>query len=191
MKRRFIFFCLVLLALLLGTNGAQAVTVDYYNIGTFQTPSLHEGGVTVTGSANVNVLNLNGLGIVGGLDDNTIDGAGHESISFLFDTPAKDVTYFVNIAGNTNGDGLTGETLLTAYGTGGYLGDIAVISAGTKNVSALFGNVPISSFAVSLNTADYIRIASVGYNPVPLPGAMWLLGSGLAGLFGLRRRFKK
>jgi len=28
-------------------------------------------------------------------------------------------------------------------------------------------------------------------NPVPIPGANWLLGSGLAGLVGLRRKFKK
>ena len=28
-------------------------------------------------------------------------------------------------------------------------------------------------------------------SPVPLPGAVWLLGSGLLGLVGLRRKFKK
>jgi hypothetical protein len=28
-------------------------------------------------------------------------------------------------------------------------------------------------------------------DPVPVPGAVWLLGSGLIGLFGLRRKFKK
>ena len=38
--------------------------------------------------------------------------------------------------------------------------------------------------------------ASTGYaagpgNPVPIPAALWLLGSGLIGLVGLRRRFKK
>jgi hypothetical protein len=27
--------------------------------------------------------------------------------------------------------------------------------------------------------------------PVPIPGAVWLLGSGLIGLIGIRRRFKK
>ena len=29
------------------------------------------------------------------------------------------------------------------------------------------------------------------YNPVPIPGAIWLLGSGLIGLVGIRRKFKK
>lgn len=38
--------------------------------------------------------------------------------------------------------------------------------------------------------------ASTGYaagpgNPVPIPAAIWLLGSGLIGLVGLRRRFRK
>jgi hypothetical protein len=28
------------------------------------------------------------------------------------------------------------------------------------------------------------------YNPVPIPGAVWLLGSGLVGLAGLRRKFR-
>ena len=28
-------------------------------------------------------------------------------------------------------------------------------------------------------------------NPVPIPGAVWLLGSGLIGLIGLRRKFRK
>ena len=29
------------------------------------------------------------------------------------------------------------------------------------------------------------------FNPVPIPGAVWLLGSGLIGLAGARRKFKK
>ncbi len=33
------------------------------------------------------------------------------------------------------------------------------------------------------------RQASVA--PVPIPAAAWLLGSGLTGLFGMRRRAKK
>jgi hypothetical protein len=37
-------------------------------------------------------------------------------------------------------------------------------------------------------------IFAIGNNPnavVPIPGAVWLLGSGLIGIVGLRRRFKK
>ena len=35
-----------------------------------------------------------------------------------------------------------------------------------------------------------VKLASVNNN-VPIPGALWLLGSGLIGLFGIRRRMKK
>ena len=37
-------------------------------------------------------------------------------------------------------------------------------------------------------TIDSLGDGSVDVNPVPLPGAVWLLGSGLAGLVGLKRR---
>jgi hypothetical protein len=36
-----------------------------------------------------------------------------------------------------------------------------------------------------------IRPGDVGAPTVPVPAAFWLLGSGLIGLIGLRRRFKK
>jgi hypothetical protein len=32
---------------------------------------------------------------------------------------------------------------------------------------------------------------TINFNPVPVPAAVWLLGSGLAGLAGLRRRAQK
>ena len=31
----------------------------------------------------------------------------------------------------------------------------------------------------------------VSNNPVPIPGAVWLFGSGLIGLVGIKRKFKK
>jgi hypothetical protein len=34
-------------------------------------------------------------------------------------------------------------------------------------------------------------ITGVVSSPVPIPGAVWLLGSGLIGLAGIRRRFRK
>jgi len=34
-------------------------------------------------------------------------------------------------------------------------------------------------------------IAEIDPTPVPIPGAVWLLGSGLIGMVGIRRKFKK
>ena len=40
-------------------------------------------------------------------------------------------------------------------------------------------------------THDWTKVEIEQQNPVPIPAAIWLLGSGLIGLFGIRRRFKK
>ena len=40
------------------------------------------------------------------------------------------------------------------------------------------------------NDPGYIYMDDISVNPVPIPGAVWLLGSGLVGLAGLRRKFK-
>jgi hypothetical protein len=36
-----------------------------------------------------------------------------------------------------------------------------------------------------------VNLTNINASPVPIPAAAWLLGSGLIGLVGLRRRFKK
>jgi hypothetical protein len=59
---------------LMGTSGlAHATTASFSGLGTFTTPTLITGDVTVTGSADVSVLQFNGLGIVGGFDDTVVD----------------------------------------------------------------------------------------------------------------------
>jgi len=39
-----------------------------------------------------------------------------------------------------------------------------------------------------MNTPAYFAMDDLDYNAMPIPGAIWLLGSGLVGLFGLKRR---
>lgn len=139
------------------------VTVDYTNQGTFRTVSLAVAGVTVTGSDSVNVLNLNGLGIVGGSFNNDVDGT--ESIHFAFSAPAAAaISYHVLAAGNLNGNGVGGEAVLEAFDhTGRSLGTHAVAGAGSKSVSTLFGNTPISAFTATANV-DNFRISQLIYS---------------------------
>lgn len=42
--------------------------------------------------------------------------------------------------------------------------------------------------AYGMNTPAYFAMDNLEYNAVPVPGAVWLLGSGLVGLLGLKRR---
>ena len=46
---------------------------------------------------------------------------------------------------------------------------------------------PTNSFTTAYHVMDNVTITG---NPVPVPAAAWLLGSGLLGMLGLRRRFK-
>lgn len=139
------------------------VTVDYGNQGTFRTASLGVAGVTVTGSDSVNVLNLNGLGIVGGSFDNDVDGT--EWIHFAFSAPAAAaVSYHVLAAGNLNRDSVVGAAVLEAFDrTGRSLGTHAVDGAGPIDVSTLFGNTPISAFTATANV-DNFRIDQLTYS---------------------------
>lgn len=149
-------------------NPGQPAVVQYDALGTFQTDTLVQGGLTATGSNTVNVLNLNGLGVVGGLSDNTIDGTT-ESLKFVVDAGAAiDVSYFVQIAGTTNPDGSPlAETRVEAFDHAGVsLGTNSVASFSTVDVSAMFDSLPISVFVVTSDgVGDFFRINRVSYTP--------------------------
>ena len=140
------------------------VTVDYTNQGTSTTASLDLGGLTVTGSGTVNVLNLNGLGVVGGLFDNDVDGTEYLRFS-VNGGAAADVSYLVSAAGNLNGNGVGGEATIEAFDHAGTsIGTRVVSGVGTKDVSALFANLPIRAFIATANV-DNFRVGSAAYTP--------------------------
>lgn len=53
------------------------------------------------------------------------------------------------------------------------------------------GTFPLEGWTGDSYGGDYTINFTPATTPVPIPGAVWLLGSGLLGLVGLRRRFKK
>ena len=42
----------------------------------------------------------------------------------------------------------------------------------------------------AFNAAEFVSVGNLSVNPVPVPASVWLLGSGVAGLFRLSRRHK-
>ncbi len=146
---------------------APATPVNYTNRGTFTAGMIYDAppGVRVTGSNTINVLNLNGLGIVGGSNNNTIDG--NEFIEFEFDFPSTATQYFVPSAGNIDGDGFVGEAIVQAFDENGMsLGSMPVNGSGNKDLNAMFGaGVRILGFRVTADV-DSHRIGSVTVSPV-------------------------
>jgi hypothetical protein len=50
-------------------------------------------------------------------------------------------------------------------------------------------NMHIDVFNGSTSYAVEVLTSTLTVSPTPIPGAIWLLGSGLVGLVGIRRKF--
>jgi hypothetical protein len=64
----------------------------------------------------------------------------------------------------------------------------ATFSQILRNVTAL---KILGDLVGGTGTSDTTGLDNVRVDPIPLPGAVWFLGSGLLGLAGLRRRFTR
>ncbi len=179
--------------LFLSIPAAQAVTVDFRDDGTFSAPSFSQDGVTLTGSDDIYMFNLNGVGVVGGVFDNVVDGG--EWLKISFDMPAENVSYWIGSAGQSGGSA-PGRRAIDIYGVGNtHLGTFSEDGAGTTDLSALVGGAIIESFMLTTEAVTSFRFTTVTYDAanisaVPLPAAIPLYASGMAilGFLGWRRK---
>lgn len=118
------------------------------------------------------------------------------TITFTFENPVAVIGAFMNYD-RSLGDHL----IITALGISGNsleswdLTTFAnIVTPSLQNAGAFRGIAhsvaDIFGFRVE-NGGGVLTDLRYSDSPVPIPGAVWLLGSGLLGLVGLRRRFKK
>ncbi|MEM8812386.1 MAG: Ig-like domain-containing protein, partial [Pseudomonadota bacterium] len=135
-------------------------------LGTFTTPSLDLDGVTVTGSADINILNGNGLGVVGGTSSITVDSG--EQLIFDFDHQAVNVQ--LRLASVVNNSPVVGALVsmegFDADGTSLGLVDLTLgLDLFEANLSAAFGNVPLSRLEVT-GAGDSFRFFTLTFDEI-------------------------
>lgn len=123
---------------------------------------------TAVGSLNTNLAGKN-----------SVEGAS-PSTAGVWDLNTPTGISAWNLNGPTTGN-VVGATQQLFYVTGGGNGSVGTY--GTDSIST-------KDFAGAALTSNGLSI-TVGTAPVPLPAAVWLLGSGLLGLTGIARRKAK
>jgi hypothetical protein len=89
-------------------------------------------------------------------------------------------------------------TVLYSGGTGWKSFDITdsfkgILSGGGNTANYTFSYTGYSGFTFSSaegGNPAFLQIATAELTPVPVPAALWLMGSGLLGLFGLRKKIE-
>jgi hypothetical protein len=118
------------------TNGEGPQTVDLTGLGSYQSTMVQQSGLTISAEVSqslVNVLQWNGVGVVGGTSDNSLDPG--ESLLFRFAPPVTAMSYVVQFGQDVDGDGYFAEAWVEAYGAdGGLLGVFAVNGVGAVNI---------------------------------------------------------
>ncbi|MCE4555047.1 PEP-CTERM sorting domain-containing protein [Roseateles cellulosilyticus] len=181
--------CLIALSLsAFSLNAAMAATVRYDDAGTYTASAVTLGGVSVTGSSTVSVLQFNGLGVVGGYcaPFNCLDGTEYLDFDFSSLGGATAVSYLNRLAGGA------AEKKVTIFGIGGVLlGQFDSSGSGHYNLSALVGESVIERFRLQMRSG-YTNINELSFSEapassVPEPGSWALVGLALLGLAGTQR----
>ena len=208
MKVHVLILALVAGLIIFGAGPAGAVLINFDNLAPGNIDGLNIGpgspdGVVITssdGSASVYLGDQSGFGFTSW--PNTVSNFGYitsATLTITFEVPRGFVAF---VGGDSGGD--TDQFTVAAYDAGGNLI--------TSFTTPVFGgnpidpnNIMVDQYQVAFNGSDFIKkvVVSNAINagiliddlqychPVPVPPALLLLGSGLLGLVGLRRKFKR
>jgi len=162
-----------------------------------------------TGSLEVQILPITGIDILNGQGISNPTTA--QQIAATFAASRMTALGFENVLGNSSANSAANYwsldvTSLLQASNSGTLGfglgvdakyaDIPYYTPGTTNVNpdwtlvntVLLGSVPNSTIPLAEDYFLNHATLDVTYAPVPVPGAVWLFGSALAGLIGFRRK---
>ena len=206
MKKFFVTLLGVLMAVGLGTAAMAAPTlsfdIDFYGDHTSYDKGVFDTGSTIDlivgQSVNVDILfSVTEEGIVAGGFTIPINSATLSASDLSFPTPFINAGY-----SGIDADKIDYEAMAwpggTVVGPGSdYLFASFVLTCSGLGLDELWLNDLDSRIQWVTSPSGFdlddqlgVKLASVNNN-VPIPGALWLLGSGLIGLFGIRRRMKK
>ena len=181
----------------------HGVTVTYNNLGTFTASSYTDSGVEVIGSDQLNFLNFNGLGVVGGIDSLRVDpttGSSNESLDFFATGSDSFASFIPDFGGSSNYDsgGFDSYTVEAFGAFENFLGSFNYSGTGIS----LSGDDVISRLGLTSATqikliasGDGFILGSIEFTPtsaIPEPETYGVLLGALA-LVGVvfRRRRKK
>jgi hypothetical protein len=205
--------------LILGlASGVQAdfidFRVDYFNTADYDAYFLYEpAGLTITpgltnpGEATLYWDNKDGFGVrsTNGYEYDEIDGT--EYLHLSFNTPQllnKILVTDLFVEPYSNGNGSYLETGYYSFDneswTQFYAESSQVLEISNGELRLIFPSLKITDvwfkapgklYYDDIKTNHEFSVAGIDVTPVPEPATMLLLGSGLAGIIGLRRRSKK
>lgn len=176
-----------------GLDGNNLVGVVTYSgsLGVWEL-NVTTGISTSTGGAYMDLNSVNGTGVTG----LTSNAAGTLTITLtdsLFAVPSTG--YELQLGGTLN-NGVGNSIALSVYNDSVQLINSGVITDGVYGYTG--AGTTSSSAPSAMSIVAVITHADAGttsfdanIHPAPIPAAVWLLGSGLVGLVGIRRRSKK
>lgn len=167
--------------------GGSSVASDSYMV--LSASTLTGGGMTITDSSTPIVTSSSITGAQGKINTEIASWvAAAPTTGDLIDTTGT-ATYNANQAPDLNsGAIIAGQNFSQSVGSA--VGFYNVVSTGRTSVSInQYQNANGQGFWFLSNTGDLTyNIATASVAPVPLPAAIWLLGSGLLGMAGIARR---
>jgi len=185
-----------------GTNGVDAALATFlsnnaggtFKYGIIGAAPVGAGGVTVSGGIRVvgsftGTLSTGNFSVLyqGEPSSSNVGTIQNATNTFFQSVNAGTNTPFASSSGNGfQAASFNGVPANTALGTSVTLYELASFSDTSSGDTD--ANFYASSVAINVSTSGVISGFSSGTAPVPLPAAVWLLGSGMLGLFGIGRR---